>query len=427
MDQLELFASVCRAFGAHGELANQDLYETVAGELGLSEADVEATRQPVGEAGQRRCLFHRKVRWVQQTLRHGQLIERVAGRRGVWRLTRAGQRKLTLWNGGRTSVLAYSTRLGVAILGDCRRAFEQLDRPVTLCITSPPYPLAQPRAYGNPSVGEYTDFICEALEPVVRALRPGGSVVLNVSNDIFESKSPARSTYRERLVIALEERLGLFKMDEVVWSNPSKPPAPIQWASLSRQQLNAGWEPVYWLTNDPKRCLADNRRVLLPHTERHKRLIERGGEGRVAIYGDGGYRLREHSFGAPTEGRIPKNVLTLGHRCPRADAVRTYCRKHGLPAHGAVFPARLAEFFIKLLTKMGDLVVDPMSGSGTVQHVAEQLGREWMAAELALEYVQAAGGACFSPDGTWFNPALFDATGEIVRPRRVGGQLALAV
>ena len=46
------------------------------------------------------------------------------------------------------------------------------------------------------------------------------------------------------------------------------------------------------MTNDPLRCFADNRRVLLPHTDRHKKLIAGGGEKRDAVYNDGAYRLR---------------------------------------------------------------------------------------------------------------------------------------
>jgi hypothetical protein len=47
--------------------------------------------------------------------------------------------------------------------------------------------------------------------------------VRKISNDIFIAKSPARSLYRERLVLALHDRLGLWKMDELIWENKSKP------------------------------------------------------------------------------------------------------------------------------------------------------------------------------------------------------------
>lgn len=74
-------------------------------------------------------------------------------------------------------------------------------------------------------------------------------------------------------------------------------------------------EPVYWFTNDPDRVRSDNRRVLIPHTEKHQKLMAQGGDNRVVSYGDGAYRLRGNAFSNVTEGRIPKNVIQRGHRC----------------------------------------------------------------------------------------------------------------
>ncbi|WP_310736194.1 hypothetical protein [Vibrio sp. SG41-7] len=136
------------------------------------------------------------------------------------------------------------------------------------------------------------DFITDSLEPIVENLVPGDSVVLNVSNDIFESKRPSRSTYLERMVLALNDRLGLSLMDRLPWINTSKPPAPTQWACVNRMQLCSAWEPVYWFTNDPDRVRSDNRRVLVKYTEQHKKLLEQGGDSRIATYGDGAYRYK---------------------------------------------------------------------------------------------------------------------------------------
>ena len=79
-----------------------------------------------------------------------------------------------------------------------------------LLITSPPYPLKTPRAYGNEIDSKaYITFIVESLEPLVAKLCKGGNIVLNLSQDIFETNSPARSDYLERLVITLKDELGL--------------------------------------------------------------------------------------------------------------------------------------------------------------------------------------------------------------------------
>jgi site-specific DNA-methyltransferase (cytosine-N4-specific) len=224
----------------------------------------------------------------------------------------------------------------------------------------------------------------------VANLTPGGSIVLNVSNDVFDEGLPSRSTYLERMVIAIEDRLGLHLMDRVPWNNPSKAPSPVQWASKARVQLNAGWEPVYWFTNDPARVKADNRRVLQPHTERHRRLMGTGGEQRDAIFADGAYRVRKGSFSKQTAGRIPKNVITMGHHCADHRQYRRDAEQLGLPAHGAPMPKAMYDFWVQFLTDPGDLCADIFGGRITLGKSAEELGRRWIVTEWILEYVRAA-------------------------------------
>jgi site-specific DNA-methyltransferase (cytosine-N4-specific) len=46
----------------------------------------------------------------------------------------------------------------------------------------------------------------------------------------------------------------------------------------------------------------------------------------------------------------------------------------------------LPDFFIRLLTKPGDFVVDPFAGTCTVAVAAERLGRRWLAGEIDGSY-----------------------------------------
>ncbi len=54
--------------------------------------------------------------------------------------------------------------------------------------------------------------------------------------------------------------------------------------------------------------------------------------------------------------------------------------------HPARFPLPLPTFFINLLTKPGQLVVDPFGGTGTTALAAELLGRQWLVTELDPKY-----------------------------------------
>ena len=54
--------------------------------------------------------------------------------------------------------------------------------------------------------------------------------------------------------------------------------------------------------------------------------------------------------------------------------------------HPAVFPVGLPEFFIKLFTKPGDIVLDPFAGSGSTGVAAAQLNRNSVLIDDTEEY-----------------------------------------
>jgi site-specific DNA-methyltransferase (cytosine-N4-specific) len=82
-------------------------------------------------------------------------------------------------------------------------------------------------------------------------------------------------------------------------------------------------------------------------------------------------------------------MLVLGNNSAN-DVYTMRCKEAGVPIHPARFPQALPEFFIKLLTDEGDLVVDPFAGSNTAGCVAERLGRQWIALELEEQYLEAS-------------------------------------
>lgn len=386
--QLSLFDVEAEYAKSDGAISNQELYARLASKVGLTSDELRSTRE-YGDTGATANPFKHRIRWHQQSLKAKGIIEH-GGEKGYWKMTKSAKTELTE-NLGRVSLVAFSTTLGVCIYGLCRPVFRDLDMPITLCVTSPPYPIRRGRAYDTQRTeAQYIDFICESLEPIVENLRAGGNICLNIGNDCFEPRSPARSLYRERLVLALHERLGLHKMDELIWHKTNAPPGPVQYASLTRQQLSATWEPIYWFTNDPMQCTADNRRVLQPHTDRHKDFLV-SDQRPIGTYSDGAHRKRAGSYRNITDGKIPRNVLQFPVTCASQRQYKRKARAAGLPAHGAPMPLALAKFLVEWLSDKGDLVVEPFSGSGTTALAAEQLGRPWVATEAMLEYAVGSG------------------------------------
>jgi DNA modification methylase len=58
--------------------------------------------------------------------------------------------------------------------------------------------------------------------------------------------------------------------------------------------------------------------------------------------------------------------------------------------HPAPFPCELVRDHIKSWTNQGDIVFDPMSGSGTVARVAAEMGRQYIGVDISHEYCDIA-------------------------------------
>jgi DNA modification methylase len=70
--------------------------------------------------------------------------------------------------------------------------------------------------------------------------------------------------------------------------------------------------------------------------------------------------------------------------------IRNMQKDNKCPEHKATFPEWLPEFFIKLFSKEGDLVLDPFMGTGTTAYVAKQMQRRFIGFDLSEHYCNFA-------------------------------------
>lgn len=405
---------------ARGPLTTTELYKRVKQRLveqGYEELSFNI-KAPIGKEQVEHNLFHRKVRYIQASLKQQKLLRRV--RRNVWEYTGNGEGELHAIKQGKC-VLAMSTQLGLCIWSRSETVFNDvIDEPISLVLTSPPYPLRIARAYGNPASQEYTDFICRILEPLISRLAEGGSIALNVGNDIFQEGSPARTTYIERLIIALEDRFGLHLMDRLIWSS-NKEQKPQEWVVKRPIQLATAYEPVIWMCNNPLSAFSNNNRALLPHSKEHKRFIAQGGQRN-----DSGNKEQNNmkragtSYKNVTPGKKPLNVIrlnddlsesnlfTVGNNCTTGRYTILSALNLGIASHGAKMPYTLADFLIRFLTEPGQLVVDPMAGTLTTASAAENNGRRWVCTEMVWEYIRQSF-VRFIGNDIWVNPHFAEA------------------
>ena len=281
----------------------------------------------------------------------------------------------------------YKTRLGFAVCGDSRDLIANLDDDsVNLVITSPPFALQRQKEYGNVDQGAYIDWLTEFARLVQKKLRRDGSFVLDLGGSYVKGV-PVRSLYNFRTLIRLCDDVGFFLAEDFYWFNPSKLPSPIEWVNKRKMRAKDAVNTVWWLSKTawPK---ADISKVLTAYSERMKKLLSDPGAFYKPKVRPSGHDISA-SFAKDNGGAIPSNLLQISNTDSNGQYTKR-CKVVGSEMHPARFPEALPEFFMRLLTDPGDLVVDIFAGSNTTGCVAERLGRHWWAFEERLDYIAAS-------------------------------------
>jgi DNA modification methylase len=279
---------------------------------------------------------------------------------------------------------AYTTLTGSAFIGDSRQLLAEVeDNSVNLIMTSPPFALQRQKEYGNLDQHEYIDWFLGFAALVHRKLKPDGSFVVDFGGAYMKGV-PARTLYNFRVLIRMVDELGFFLAEDFYWFNPSKLPSPIEWVNKRKLRAKDSVNTVWWFgkTEWPK---ADVTKVLAPYSDRMKKLIKDPEKFYKPMLRPSGHDIGS-SFGIDNGGAIPSNLLQI----PNSESNGAYiagCKAIGGKSHPARFPAKLPEFFIRMLTDPNDLVIDIFGGSNTTGQVAEAEGRKWMSFELLPEYV----------------------------------------
>jgi len=303
---------------------------------------------------------------------------------------------------------AYATPLGACHHADALSLLRSLpDDSVNLVLTSPPYALHRKKAYGNVGPDAYVEWFLPFADAIHRVLRPDGSFVFEISSP-WQPGAGTRSLALYRLILKLCERYHLCQ--ELYWYNPAKLPSPAEYVTIRRTRVKDAVNVVWWLGKTPA-PKADNRRVLRPYSASMRRLFREGVQKKTR---PSEHRIKE-TFEKDNGGAIPPNLLEIANTTS-LDPYLARCRAAGVTPHPARFPHALPEFIIRLLTEPGDLVVDPFAGSNVTGHVAETLGRRWIAGDLDEGYVNGSR-LRFDPPG---EPAIMGASTGAGRAGPVG-------
>lgn len=279
---------------------------------------------------------------------------------------------------------AYRTALGKAYCGDALELLKELpDSSINLVLTSPPFALQRQKEYGNKDQAEYVDWLATFATEVFRVLTDDGSFVVDLGG-AYQKGTPARSLYNFRVLIKLCDEVGFTLAEDFYWFNPSKLPSPIEWVNKRKLRAKDAVNTVWWLSKTPW-PKADVSKVLVPYGERMKKLLADPDGFYTPKVRPSGHDIGK-GFAVNNGGAIPSNLLQISNSESNGQYL-SGCKLIGERQHPARFPAKLPEFFIRMLTLPNDVVLDIFAGSNTTGQVAEGEQRRWLSFELSREYV----------------------------------------
>jgi site-specific DNA-methyltransferase (adenine-specific) len=270
-------------------------------------------------------------------------------------------------------------------LGDCTEELKKIpDNYVDLIITSPPYADQRKSTYGGIHPNKYVDWFLPISSELFRVLKPTGTFILNIKERVHNGE---RHTYVMELIIQMKKQ-GWLWTEEFIWHKKNSYPG--KWPNRFRD----AWERLLQF-NKSKQFNMYQEEVRVPMGDwaktRLKKLSETDQIRDNSKVGSGfGKRIANW---VDRDLAYPDNVLHLATECNNKN-------------HSAAFPEALPDWFIKLFTKEGDVVLDPFMGSGTTLISANKLRRNSIGIEILPEFYRLVQSKIPANQLTLFEPGM---------------------
>ena len=227
------------------------------------------------------------------------------------------------------------------------------DECIDLTVTSPPYDNL--RTYNGYSF----DFEAIARQ-LYRVTKPGGVVVWVVADETTNGSESVTSCKQK---IFFREQCGFYIHDTMIYekanfSNPSKNRyhQVVEYMFVLSKGAPKTFNPIIDMKNKYGTCWGVN-------TFRHI---------------DGSMKIRKKN--KAREYGMRTNIWRM-----KTAGQENICKPQ---AHPAPFPESLAHDHILSWSNPGDVVLDPMCGSGTTSKEAKELGRHFICFDISAEYVE---------------------------------------
>ena len=253
--------------------------------------------------------------------------------------------------------------------GDCSELLKAVESDsVDLSVFSPPYAERRKSSYGGIKAKNYVDWFLPIGRELFRVLKPTGTMVIDIKEHVENGE---RHSYVMDLIQALRG-LGFKFTEEYIWHKTNSMPG--RWPNRFRD----GWERLLQFNKQKHFTMFQNAVMVKRSENTVKRVAHLSENDRRRVKSKTGSSFSKTiARWVDREMVYPSNVLLMA----------TETRNVG---HSAAFPERLPEFFIRLFTQPGDLVLDPFAGSGTTGLVCKKLGRRFLGMEIVQDFVDLA-------------------------------------
>lgn len=240
------------------------------------------------------------------------------------------------------------------IHGDCLDVMRDMEENyIDLTVTSPPYDNL--RTYGG-----YSFNFEDIANELYRITKPGG-VVVWVVGDATIKGSETGTSFKQALYF---KEIGFNLHDTMIYDKGYAP-------NPSKVRYNQSFEYMFILTKGS------------PKTKKLAREPRTTKGNRVSTFRQkDGKTIRKTC--ELNETRVKRNIWVIDN-----GYMRTTKDKYAFK-HPAMFPEKLAQDHILSWSNPGELVFDPMAGSGTTLKMAALNGRNYLGCDSNADYVELA-------------------------------------
>ena len=260
---------------------------------------------------------------------------------------------------------------------------EVKSKSIQVVFTSPPY--YNLRFYGNSVEGQselgqetsphlFVKNLAKHLRDVKRVLKDEGSFFLNIGETYNRGANLIIPT---RLLIELCDSEGWFLVNEIIWKKTNALP------QSSSKRLQPTYEKIFHLVKDPEKYFYQELRIA---TENEVRIVRAPNDrsSTTTERGQSGFLVNRdfQKFKDFLDEQNVKDIITGPNAATRQVELR---RIDSSVDHPALMPDYLPLIPILTTSKVGDVVLDPFSGSATTGKTSLLLSRKYIGYELNEE------------------------------------------